>query len=241
VSDGEPSDEQAESFRRYRRSGSLEDRNRLVVDHTALADALARRFAGRGEPDDDLRQVARLALVRVVERYDPDRGVPFRSFAVPSIVGELKRHFRDRTWAVSVSRTLRDLGPAVRAADEDLRARGVERPTVDDLADHLGVAPESVLEAMEAARSRRTAAWEPERSGERPPPESDPGDLVADRAQVAELLGRLGDRDRLIVVLAFYRDWTQQRIADAVGLSQEQVSRVLRSALAALRTPHRGG
>jgi RNA polymerase sigma-B factor len=212
-----------EGFRRYRASGSVDERNALVVEQTPLADAVASRFSGRGESDEDLRQVARLALVRAVERFDPERGVPFRSFAVPTLVGELKRHFRDRTWSVSVSRRLRDLGPAIGSARQSLMEQGIAAPTVADVAAHLGIDPELVVEADTAGRSRFTASLDA------------PG--ADDRHLVAELLGTLSERDRRIVVLAFYRDWTQERIAADVGLSQEQVSRVLSRTVRRLRPP----
>lgn len=226
-----------ERFRRYRASGSVEDRNALVLEYTPLADAVARRFSGRGESDDDLRQVARLALVRAVERYDPDRGPPFPAFAVPTVVGELKRYFRDRTWSVTVSRRLRDLGPSIRSARDALAAEGVSAPTVADIADHLGVDADLVVAAESAGRSRTARSLDVPGIDTGPGRERDPADEAVDRRTVAELLSGLSERDRRIVVLAFYRDWTQERIAADVGLSQEQVSRILSRTVRRLRPP----
>lgn len=216
-------------------SAGDQDREDLVLAHGRLADALARRFAGRGEPLEDLEQVARLGLVRAAERYDPDRGVPFGAFAVPTVVGELKRHFRDRTWTVGVPRRVRDLVPAVRSAAQDLRDADGRPPTVDRIAAHLGLEVEVVLEVMDAAGAYRPSSLDaggPTVAEQEP--SADHAARVAQREELRGLLHELDDRDRTVVLLALYADWTQQRIADQVGLSQEQVSRVLRRSLARL-------
>lgn len=229
--------ENLELFRRYKASGSVRLRNELVVRHKGVAEAMARRFAGRGEPLEDLEQVAHFALIRSVERFDPDRGIPFVGFAVPTLLGELKRHFRDRTWSGSVRRSVKELLPRVRAATEELEALTGRTATPSDIAEHLGVSVEEVLEALEAGRSYRAgslSATGPDGGGgieERLPSADDGIALSVDRMLIKSLLERLDERERKIIVLRFYGEMSQDQIAAELGISQMHVSRLLRRSL----------
>ena len=161
--DAESRDE-LDAFRAYRAVPTPEGRNALVADHLGLARSLARRFAGRGEPLDDLEQVAFEGLVKAVERFDADRGSSFAAFAVPTIVGEIKRHFRDHTWATKVPRAAKELSTRITATTESLSSQLCRAPTVPELAEALGVAEDVVIEALDA-REPPTA---PARSARRP-------------------------------------------------------------------------
>ncbi|MGB6058994.1 MAG: sigma-70 family RNA polymerase sigma factor, partial [Microthrixaceae bacterium] len=229
-----------ELFERYTRSRAVGIRNELVVLHLDIASAMARRFAGRGEPMEDLEQVARFALVRAVERFDPDRGVPFIGFAIPTILGELKRHFRDRTWSGSVRRAVKELLPRVRAAAEELDGKLGHPANPREVAEHLGVSVEEVIEALEAGR------WYRATSLSRPGPNGGEGlsstltsddnsiQMSTDRMFLSSLLGRLDEREQHIVLSRFVNDMSQEQIAREIGISQMHVSRLLRKALAKL-------
>src|SRR5580698_8960709 len=145
-------------FEEYRRTGDATTRDQLVELHLGLAEYLARRFDHRGEPLDDLVQVASLALIKAVERFDPDRGLEFSTFAVPTIVGELKRHFRDKSWAVRVPRRLQELHLRLTNAVPDLTHELGRSPTIDELAERLDVGADDVVEAMEAGRAYRSSS-----------------------------------------------------------------------------------
>ena len=231
-----------ERFRRYRATGERGLRNRLIEDHRWLALHCAKRFANKGEPLDDLIQVALLGVLKAVERYDPEYGATFATFAVPTITGELRRHFRDTTWAVHVPRRAKDLQHTVKVAVNELGQILGRSPTVDEIADHTGVAVEDVLEALEAARCYRNTPL----SGAADDGDGPAGDLAnlgsVDRsleavdaeATVARLLDTLPARERRIVELRFMGGLTQSQIADLVGVSQVQVSRLLRASLGRL-------
>lgn len=224
-------------FERYRRSGAVAVRNELVVRHTGVAEALARRFANRGEPLEDLEQVAQFALIRAVERFDPQRGIPFIGFAVPTILGELKRHFRDRTWSGTVQRSIKELLPRVRAASEELEADSGRSPTPEQIAEHLGAAVDEVLEALEAGRSYRAGSLSTpgpsggDTVGDRLPSDDRSIGMTVDRMLISELLEQLPERERRIVTLRFFGEMSQDAIAAEVGISQMHVSRLLRRSL----------
>jgi RNA polymerase sigma-B factor len=233
--------EDAERFRRYRASGDRGLRNELIEDHRWLALHCAKRFANKGEPLDDLIQVAMLGVLKAVERFDPDFGATFATFAVPTITGELRRHFRDTTWAVHVPRRAKDLQHTVKVAVNELGQMLGRSPTVDEIAGHAGVAVEDVLEALEAARCYRKTPLAP--SGDDGEVDDlttlgglDVGlDAVDATATVQRLLAELPARERRIVELRYMGGLTQSQIADLVGVSQVQVSRLLRASLAKLR------
>ncbi len=240
--DGGPGAEGAEDgFAAYARTGDRRIRDALVLANGDLARARSRRYRGRGEPVDDLEQVALVGLVKAVERFDPDLGIAFPNFAVPTIDGELKRHFRGQ-WIVRVPRSLQervlDLG---RTIDELTNANG-RSPTLAELARVMGETEEMLLEAMEARLAYSAVALDP--------PERDSGSEGAagvlgredsqlgaiERGLLVEtLLEHLAPREQLIIHLRFFEELTQSEIADKVGLSQMQVSRLIRHSLEHLR------
>ena len=233
--------EDVERFQRYRATGDRRLRNELIEDHRWLALHCAKRFANKGEPLDDLIQVALLGVLKAVERFDPDFGATFATFAVPTITGELRRHFRDTTWAVHVPRRAKDLQHTVKVAVNELGQMLGRSPTVDEIAGHAGVPVEEVLDALEAARCyRKTPLAATSDDGEVDDlttlggPDSSL-DAVDATATVQRLLAELPARERRIVELRYMGGLTQSQIADLVGVSQVQVSRLLRASLAKLR------
>lgn len=219
-------------------------REELVRRHLDLADKLAARYRRGNEPFDDLLQVAHLALLRAVDRFDPERGVPFSGFAAPTILGELKRHFRDRTWTVRLPRGTHDLLQDVDKAVDRLSVDLQRPPSVPEIAARLEVEPLQVLEAIEAGRNRRTLSLEMPTEGENeegsPMSEligdEDSGfELAEDRFAVEGAMEGLSARERRILRLRFAEDMTQSEIAAEVGVSQMQISRLLRRTLAKMR------
>jgi RNA polymerase sigma-B factor len=231
-------------FRQYRASGDRRVRNQLIHQHRWLAIHCAKRFADKGEPLDDLVQVAMLGVLKAVERFDPDYGAAFATFAVPTIVGELRRHFRDTTWAVHVPRRARDLQHTVKVAVDELGQLLGRSPTVGEIAGQAGVCQEDVLDALEAARCYRNAPLESgsdDTAGEIADiaalGEDERGlDAVEATSTVEQLLTVLPPRERRIVELRYLQGHTQSRIAELVGVSQVQVSRLLRRSLAVMRS-----
>lgn len=230
-------------FAEYRRTRDRRLRDELVEEHVALAHFLARRFANRGEPLDDLCQVALVGLLKAVERFDPDRGLQFSTFATPTIVGELKRHFRDRGWAVRVPRRVQELHLQLARLVGSLSQELGRSPTPSEIAREAGVSEEDVLEAMEAGGVYRLASLDEavsdEEGGDR---SSRIGDLepgfeqVEQRRELSALLDVLPPREQQIVYLRFFDGLTQSEIAERVGISQMHVSRLLARSLGALRT-----
>ncbi len=224
-------------FVELRSTGSTAVRDQLVETHLGLAQYLARRFDRRGEPLDDLEQVASLALIKAVERFDPERGLEFSTFAVPTIVGELKRHFRDKSWAVRVPRRLQELHLRLGAVVAELTHELGRSPTIVEIAERLESSTEEVLEAMEAGRAYRSSSLDAPVAGDDGdgsiPLSSKMGELdlnlanVDERSQLASLLQDLPDRERNILVLRFFDGLTQSQIAERVGISQMHVSRLL--------------
>jgi len=222
-------------FRAYRDSPTPEGRNGLVSAHLGLARSLARRFVGRGEPLDDLEQVAFEGLVKAVERFDPDRGSSFAAFAVPTVVGEIKRHFRDHTWATKVPRGAKELSTRITASTEALSKQLHRTPTVAELAEALGVSDDVVIEALEARAAYRPGSLSApvDREDGRTLGDSLPIDDtgyagVEARLTVEGLLATLPDRERRILELRYYEELSQDQIAKQVGISQMHVSRLLR-------------
>jgi RNA polymerase sigma-B factor len=232
-------------FERFRDGRDPVERELLVERFLPLARSLASRYLRHGEPFDDIFQVACVGLVKAIDGYDVTRGRAFSSYAVPTIVGEIKRYYRDRTWAVHVPRDLQELTLAVSRAAHELERRLLRKPTVSELAQALGRSDEEILEALQARRAHRTDSLDaPAAAGQgeeqaRTVAESvgidDAGFARAEqRAMLSRMMRVLAPRDRLVLRLRFEHDLTQEEIGRHVGISQMQVSRVLRKALGRL-------
>lgn len=219
------------------------DRERRITRYMPLARRLAARYHRGREPLDDLVQVAYVGLVKAVDRYDPDRGVRFSSFAIPTISGELRRHFRDTTWELHVPRGVQEAAVEVAKATDALSTRLGRAPTVGQLERETGLGAEAISEALYARAVQDTASVDRPRAGaadgetaiaERLGDEDDRFDLVDHQVTVAPLIRALPARDREVLFLRFAQDMTQSEIAARIGCSQMQVSRILRRALARL-------
>lgn len=231
-------------FFEYRAQRSRELRNRIIERHLGIAHHLARRYRHRGVAEEDLAQVATIGLLKAVERFDPERGIAFGSFATPTILGELRRYFRDSTWALRVPRQLQERVLAVGNAVGPLAQRLGRSPSPGEIAGVTGLTEEDVLEALEADGAYGTsplerasdAAYRSDRSAVlADAPEDRPEHLVERRLLASALVAQLSDRERRIVELRFERGLTQSQIADRVGVSQMHVSRLLGSALTKMR------
>jgi RNA polymerase sigma-B factor len=228
---------------RYHRGGDPAARDALVERFLPLARGLARRYQSGGEPLEDLEQVASLALLKAVDRFDPSRPTAFSSFAVPTILGELKRHFRDRGWSVRVPRDLQETAVRVERVTHDMTRDLARAPTPSEIASDLGLTTERVLEAREAAGAYRAISLDrPHDDAEEPEQVSDsigvedPGfDLAEDAATVERLMAVLGEREREVLRLRFVEDLTQSEIGRRIGVSQMHVSRLIRHSIAQLR------
>jgi RNA polymerase sigma-B factor len=228
---------------RYHTHGDRAAREALVQRFLPLARQLARRYQRGGEPLDDLIQVASLGLLKAIDRFEPDRPTAFTSFAVPTILGELKRHFRDRGWSVRVPRDLQELAVRVERVAEELAVGLGRAPTPAEIATHIGVTTEQVLEAREAAGAYRAVSLDRPRDDEEEGEgiadamgAEDPGfRLAEDAATVERLLSVLSEREREVLRLRFEEDLTQSEIGARIGVSQMHVSRLIRQAVARLR------
>jgi RNA polymerase sigma-B factor len=228
---------------RYHRDGDRAAREALVQRFLPLARQLARRYQRGGEPLDDLIQVASLGLLKAIDRFEPDRPTAFSSFAVPTILGELKRHFRDRGWSVRVPRDLQEMSVRVERVAEELSRELGRAPTPAEIGSHIGATTEQVLEAREAAGAYRAVSLD------RPHDDDEDGDGMAesmgaedpgfgiaeDAATVERLMAVLSDREREVLRLRFAEDLTQSEIGARIGVSQMHVSRLIRQAVARLR------
>ncbi|MDX3249068.1 RNA polymerase sigma factor SigF [Streptomyces sp. ME18-1-4] len=211
-------------------------RGEIVEAWLPMADRLAGRFRSRGESFEDLRQVAALGLVKAVDRYDPERGNAFESYAVPTVTGEIKRHFRDHMWTLHVPRRVQDLRNRVRFAGQDLsQTISGRRPTVTELAEHAQLSEEDVRTGLEALESFSTLSLDAELPGSEDGYSlsdalgaADPAlDTVVDRESVRLRLAALPERERAILYMRFFGDMTQSRIAEQLGISQMHVSRLI--------------
>ncbi|WP_189189323.1 RNA polymerase sigma factor SigF [Streptomyces albiflavescens] len=217
-------------------------RNQLVRMHLPLVEHLARRFRNRGEPLDDLTQVATIGLIKSVDRFDPERGVEFSTYATPTVVGEIKRHFRDKGWAVRVPRRLQELRLALTTATAELSQLHGRSPTVHELAEKLAISEEEVLEGLESANAYSTLSLDvPDTDDESPAvadtlgAEDEALEGVEYRESLKPLLEDLPPREKRILLLRFFGNMTQSQIAQEVGISQMHVSRLLARTLAQLR------
>ena len=237
-------------FERYLDRRDPVDREMLVERFLPLARQLARRYQRPDEPFDDLFQVAGLGLVKAIDRFDLDREVAFSSYAVPTILGEIKRHFRDRTWSVRVPRDLQELALRVDKKVGQLSTDLRRQPTVPEIAVATGATEEDVLEALEASGAYRATSLETPRGGE-----DEAGDtlgdtvgraeegfgLAEDRATLAQLLRAVTPREREVLRLRFEDDLTQGEIGERIGVSRMLVSRIIRQSIARLRSVARSG
>src|SRR5260221_7623345 len=233
-----------ELWRRFARDREPAIREELVRRHMPFAKHLALRYRGASEPFDDLLQVANLGLLNAIDRFDPERGIPFTAFASPTILGELKRHFRDRVWTVRVPRGLHDRMAEVDKAITELTKELQRSPSVGEIADRLELEQTDVLEVMEANHNRRPLSLDrpagPEDSEDALPTEwigeeDEAYELVEGRIALDAALPSLDERERLVLRLRFAEDMTQSQIAERIGHSQMHVSRILRRALSRIR------
>ena len=216
-------------------------RNKLVTGYLPVVQHIARRFGGRGEPVDDLEQAGTVGLLNAVDRFEPGRGIDFLSYAVPTITGEVRRHFRDRTWSMRVPRRLKDLQSSINGAVGPLSQELGRAPRPSEIAARLGIATEEVVEGLDAQQAYRSTSLDELVSGADTALTDTLGvadaelDKVDYRQTLAPLLDELPERERTILVLRFFGNMTQTQIADRVGISQMHVSRLLAQTLAQLR------
>ncbi|MGI9032890.1 MAG: RNA polymerase sigma factor SigF [Acidimicrobiales bacterium] len=236
-------DQLKHKFREYAQTHDPSLRAELITAHIGLAEYLARRFTNRGEPLDDLVQVASLGLLKAVDRFDPDRGLEFSTYATPTIVGELKRHFRDKGWAVRVPRRVQELHLRLASVVGTLSQQLGRSPTIGEIAQAASASEEDVLEAIEAGHAYRFTSLDA------PSGSDDEGTLAAqlgsdDQALVASehrmalspLIANFPRREQMILHLRFFEGLTQSEIAARLGISQMHVSRLLARSLAQLRS-----
>jgi len=230
-----------EQFIEYARDRGPALREQLVAAHLGLAEYLARRFANRGEALDDLVQVASLGLIKAVDRFDPERGVEFSTYATHTIVGELKRHFRDKGWAIRAPRRIQELYLRLGKVVANLGQQLGRSPTIGELAAEVEVSEEEVLEALEVGQAYRSMSLDaPSDEGEPLATrigEEDPSiENAESRATLSPLLAQLPPRGRLILHLRFFDGLTQSEIASRLGISQMHVSRLLARSVSQLRS-----
>lgn len=229
-----------ELFRRYKEDGDMEAREQLVMSHLNLVRFLANKFKNRGEPLDDLVQVGYLGLLKAIDRFDPDRGLEFTTYATPTILGEIKRHFRDKGWSVRVPRRLQELSAKVNQATDTLTTQFQRSPTIQEIADYLDASVDEVLEAMESSSAYSSVPLEGTGSSDnddapsvidRYGSEDNELAFTDDRLVIEEALKGFSPREREVIELRFLKGMTQIEIAEQLGISQVQVSRLLRRTL----------
>ena len=235
--------EDRELLRRYHEDGDTSARERLIARHLPLVRSLARRYAGRGEALEDIEQVGAIGLIKAIDRFDLEREVSLATYATPNVVGEIKRHFRDKGWAIRVPRSLQELNARMSGAIDDLTGQLGHSPSVAEIADSLGTSTEEVLEALEvgSAYSALSLDTGPGSDGD----DNDPMDTIGaedeefdrseDRVTLSPALQRLPEREREILRMRFEEGLPQTQIAERVGLSQMHVSRLIRRSLATMR------
>ena len=229
-----------ELFRRYKEEGDKDAREKLVMSHLNLVRFLANKFKNRGEPLDDLMQVGYLGLLKAIDRFDPSRGLEFTTYATPTILGEIKRHFRDKGWSVRVPRRLQELSAKVNQTTDELTTKLQRSPTVQEIADHLDATVDEVLEAMESSSAYSSVPLEGASSQEgdeapsildRYASEDNALAFTDDRLVIEDALQSFSPREREVIELRFLQGMTQIEIAERLGISQVQVSRLLRRTL----------
>ena len=226
----------------YANTGDKELRDEIVASQVGLAEYLARRFKNRGEPIEDLIQVALLGLLKAVERFDPTRGLEFSTFATPTIVGELKRHFRDKGWAVRVPRRLQELNLSLNKVVAELSQEIGRSPTIAEIASKARLPEEEVLEGLDTSNAYAVVSLDAPAGGEDAPAvsghigaEDESLEALEYRAALSPLIAGLPERERRILYLRFFSGMTQSQIAARLGISQMHVSRLLNRTLSVLR------
>jgi RNA polymerase sigma-B factor len=231
-------------LRRYHEEGDVAAREQLIEQYMSLVRSLARRYAYRGEQLDDLVQIGAIGLIKAIDRFDLDRGVELTTYATPNIIGEIKRHFRDRGWSVRVPRGLQELNVQLSRIVEQLTVQLARSPTISELAEAAGVQEEEVLEALESGRAYSSlslsAGGGGDEDGDLDPLESlgteeHQYEVSEDRAVLAPGFRALDERERTILHLRFFEGLTQSQIAQQVGISQMHVSRLIRRSLEKIR------
>ncbi len=233
----------AEKFAELARTGSPAIRNELVESFAPLAEYFAKRYKDRGVESEDLRQVAQLALVSAVDRFDPEFGVQFSTFAGRTIDGELKKYFRDRSWAVRVPRSLQERSAPLRQVREQLSNEQSRPPTIEELAERADLSVDEVIEALDAQSAYRASSIDAGRGDDDDEMAfssrlgaSDPGFHRTElEMALRDMVAELSERDRTIIELRFFEELSQTEIAERVGISQVHVSRLLRRSLEELR------
>ena len=225
-----------DAFREYQKSKSPELRNEIVEQYLSLAELLARKYLGRGVEYEDLLQVASYALVLAVERFDPDKGVQFASFATPTIIGEIKKHFRDTTWSLKVPRRLKEITMRMNDAKEELQDQLQRVPTVQELAEYMNVSDEDIIEAMEGSHAYTTYSLDYEQDTfteserqhfEKFLGESEEGyDRFETSGVLEKVMAELSPTEKDIIYKRFLQEITQRDVAKALGVSQMTVSRI---------------
>jgi RNA polymerase sigma-B factor len=234
-----------ELFHRYYRTRDPVIREQLVMNHMNLVRFLAKKFANRGEPLDDLIGVGTIGLMHAIDRFDPERGIRFATFATPTIVGEIKRHFRDRGWAIKVPRRLQEVNLAANKAVEQLTLKLNRTPTVQEVAEAIGASIEETLEGMELGHLYELVSLDNELGDDDDDSRSRLEDYVGKedvafeefgmRSRLEDAIRRLNPRERKIIILRFFKGWSQTDVAKALRISQMHVSRLQHKALARLR------
>ncbi len=229
-----------ELFRLYKEEGDEEAREQLIVSHLNLVRFLTSKFKNRGEPIEDLMQVGTIGLIKAIDRFDPARGLEFTTFATPTIMGEIKRHFRDKGWSVRVPRRLQELSSKVNQTTDELTRELQRPPSVAEVAERLGATVDEVLEAMESSSAYSSVPLEG--TGQNADDDTpsiidhyatEDGELAAsdDRMVIEDAIGDFSPREQEIIQMRFREGLTQVEIAERLGISQVQVSRMLRKAL----------
>ena len=219
-------------------------RDDLVHLHLSLVEHCARRFRNRGEPFEDLVQVGTIGLIKAVDRFETDRGVEFSTYATPTVIGEIKRHFRDKGWAIRVPRRLQELRMQIGSATGELTQKLGRSPTPRELAELIGCTVEEIMEGIESAHAYATLSLDASDDNDDGPPamlatlgmEDSSIEHVEVRESIKPLLEGLGEREKRILLLRFFKNMTQSQIAEEIGVSQMHVSRLLTRTLAQLRT-----
>ncbi len=229
-----------ELFRRFKQGGDEEAREQLIVSHLNLVRFLASKFKNRGESLEDLVQVGTIGLIKAIDRFDPERGLEFTTYATPTIMGEIKRHFRDKGWSVRVPRRLQELSAKVNRTNDELTNQLQRSPSVAEIAEHLDVSVDEVLEAMESSSAYSSVPLEGGGSSDDDEAPSvidryatEDADLAAsdDRIVLEEAIADFSPREQDVIRMRFVEGLTQVEIAEHLGVSQVQVSRLLRRTL----------